>query len=99
MTVDGFQGGGFVNSYSGGDDSKGRLTSPGGSERLQPAQWDASEFLGREVSLEIVDDASGGWGHINIDQIVQSDNRSSVRLSSRTSIETSSLISHISISR
>ena len=118
MTVDGFQGSGFVNSFSDGDDSKGRLTSPpfkierkyiqfliggggwegktcmnlllggkvvrtatgsntqpGGSERLQPAQWDVSEFLGREVSLEIVDDASGGWGHINIDQIVQSDNR------------------------
>ncbi len=56
----------------------GSNTQPGGSERLLPAQWDVSEFLGKEVSLEIVDDASGGWGHINIDQIVQSDNRISV---------------------
>jgi fructan beta-fructosidase len=50
-------------------------TEPGGSERLQPAQWDVTELVGREVSLEIVDNATGGWGHINVDQIVQSDRR------------------------
>ncbi len=47
----------------------------GGSERLGPAQWDVSEFVGKEAVLEIVDDATGGWGHINIDRIVQSDTR------------------------
>jgi fructan beta-fructosidase len=116
MPVDGFKGSGLVNSFNGGDGSKGRLTSPpfkierkyvqfligaggwegktcmnlirdgkvvrtstgpnvdpGGTERLQPAQWDVSELLGKEVSLEILDDATGGWGHINIDEIVQSD--------------------------
>ncbi|HEX5219619.1 MAG TPA: glycoside hydrolase family 32 protein [Verrucomicrobiae bacterium] len=118
MNVDGFHGSGLVNSFNGGDDATGRLTSPafkierkyfqfliggggwenktcinllldgkvvrtatgpntqpGGSERLQPAQWDVAEFLGKTVSLEIVDDATGGWGHINVDQIVQSDKR------------------------
>ncbi|HXI69257.1 MAG TPA: glycoside hydrolase family 32 protein, partial [Verrucomicrobiae bacterium] len=53
----------------------GPNTDPGGSERLQPAQWDVSEFLGKNAILEIVDDATGGWGHISVDQIVQSDKR------------------------
>lgn len=56
----------------------GPNTEPGGSERLQPAQWDVTEFLGKEVTLEMVDDATGGWGHINVDQIVQSDHRLAV---------------------
>ncbi|HTI98064.1 MAG TPA: glycoside hydrolase family 32 protein, partial [Dongiaceae bacterium] len=53
----------------------GPNTASGGSEHLQPGQWDVSEFMGREVTLEIVDDATGTWGHINVDHIVQSDKR------------------------
>lgn len=118
MKVDGFQGNGLANSFNGGDNPTGTLTSPpfkierkylqfliggggwegrtcmnllidgkvvrtatgpnvdpGGSERLQPAQWDVSGFSGRDVVLQIVDNATGGWGHINVDQIVQSDKR------------------------
>jgi len=56
----------------------GPNTAPGGSERLEAAQWDVAEFLGKTVSLEIVDDATGTWGHINVDQIVQSDKRLAV---------------------
>ena len=118
MPVSGFHGSGFVNSYNGGDDSTGTLTSPpfaierkylqfliggggwegktcmnllldgkvvrtatgpntkpGGSEQLHAAQWDVSELAGKQVVLQIVDDATGGWGHINVDDIVQSDKR------------------------
>jgi fructan beta-fructosidase len=53
----------------------GPNVNPGGSERLQPAQWDVSAFLGKEAVLEIVDNAEGGWGHINVDQIIQRDKR------------------------
>ena len=53
----------------------GPNVEPGGSEQLQPAQWDVSELLGKEVWLEIEDDAKGTWGHINVDRIVQSDTR------------------------
>ncbi|HEU5068780.1 MAG TPA: glycoside hydrolase family 32 protein [Verrucomicrobiae bacterium] len=53
----------------------GPNVEPGGSERLQPGQWEVGDLLGRSVALEIVDDATGGWGHINVDQIVQSDRR------------------------
>ncbi len=46
---------------------------PGGSEQLAWASWDVEEFRGREAVLRIVDRATGGWGHINIDYIVLSD--------------------------
>lgn len=51
----------------------GPNTEPGGSERLQPAYWDVGEFAGKNVVLKIADKATGGWGHINVDQIVQTD--------------------------
>ncbi len=35
--------------------------------------WDVSEFAGKQAQIRIVDNYSGGWGHINVDQIVQSD--------------------------
>ncbi|MBM3883751.1 MAG: DUF4980 domain-containing protein [Verrucomicrobia bacterium] len=116
MQVDGFLGQGLVNSFRGGDDSTGTLTSPpfqiqrdfinflvgggmhpgktcmnllvdgrvertvtgpndrpGGSERLDWASWDVKDLKGKYATLQIVDAQQGGWGHINIDQIVQSD--------------------------
>jgi fructan beta-fructosidase len=118
MPVTGFKGKGLVNSYVGGDDSTGTLTSPpikvqrkyinflvgggkhpgkacinllldgkavrtatgpndkpGGSEELDWAAWDVAEFEGKTVVIEIVDNATGGWGHINVDHIVQSDKK------------------------
>lgn len=51
----------------------GGNTSAGGSEKLQAFHWDVSEFIGKRARLEIVDNAKGGWGHINVDEIVMSD--------------------------
>jgi sucrose-6-phosphate hydrolase SacC (GH32 family) len=51
----------------------GPNTQSGGSEELEPAGWDVSEFAGKSAKLEIVDAATGGWGHINVDQIVFTD--------------------------
>ena len=48
---------------------------PGGSESLQSDSWDVSEFDGKTATLRIVDDAQGGWGHINVDHIVQTDTK------------------------
>jgi fructan beta-fructosidase len=118
MAVTGYLGKGLVNSFVGGDDSTGTLTSPtfkierkyinfligggkhpgkacinllvggkvvrtatgpndrpGGSERLDWHSWNVAEFENREATIEIVDMATGGWGHINVDHIVQSDQR------------------------
>ncbi len=116
MEVSDFRGKKLVNSYYGGDDTTGTLTSPefkierkyikfliggggypektcinllidgkvvrtgvgpntkpGGSEALIPMAWDVSEFIGKTAQIQIVDNATGGWGHINIDHIVFSD--------------------------
>jgi len=43
------------------------------NERLEPASWDVTEFIGQEATLEIIDHHSGGWGHINLDHIVFAD--------------------------
>lgn len=105
--VSGFQGDGLVNTFLGGDEPHGTLTSPsfeitrkfinfllGGGrhpgeacinllvddevvrtatgknrERLEWRFWDVKEFLGQQARIQIVDRHSGGWGHINIDQI------------------------------
>jgi len=51
---------------------------PGGTERLDWYSWDVGELLGREAVIQIVDKATGGWGHINIDHIIESDRRTGV---------------------
>jgi len=53
--------------------SIGPNTKEGGSEVLSQASWDISGIQGKTAQLQIVDHATGGWGHINVDQIVQSD--------------------------
>lgn len=42
-------------------------------ELLEPAVWDVAEFKGKTAHIEIVDENSGGWGHINVDDIIFSD--------------------------
>lgn len=116
MEVTGYRGQGLVNSFRGGDDTIGTLTSPpftierdhinfliggggysgetcvnllidgevvrtatgpnreaGGRERLRWDSWDVSELAGQEARIRIVDQRQGGWGHINVDHIVFSD--------------------------
>ena len=118
MAVTGYLGKGLANSYHGGDDSTGTLTSPpltlerrylnfligggkypgetclnllidgkvmrtatgpndrpGGSERLDWHTWDIAELAGKQAILEIVDKRQGGWGHVTVDHIVQSDHK------------------------
>ena len=47
----------------------------GGSEILSSESWDVSEFAGQNAVIQIVDRATEGWGHINVDHIVQTDRR------------------------
>jgi fructan beta-fructosidase len=48
---------------------------PGGSEELQQESWEVSDLAGKKAVLKIVDEAKGGWGHLTVDQIVQTDIR------------------------
>jgi fructan beta-fructosidase len=127
MAVHGFEGKQLVNTFHGGDDATGKLTSPtitlerkflnfligggkwpgetclnlvidgkvvctatgpndrpGGSEQLDWSAWDVSEFAGKRATLEIVDARKGGWGHVNVDQIVQSDRSRAMQTLTRT---------------
>ena len=45
----------------------------GGSEMLEPTSWDVSDLIGKTARIRIVDNETGGWGHINVDQIVACD--------------------------
>lgn len=56
---------------------------PGGSEQLDWHAWDVAELAGKKAAIEIVDRHTGGWGHINIDHIVQSDRKRGASLASR----------------
>jgi fructan beta-fructosidase len=51
----------------------GPNTEPGGSEFLNWENWDVKKYQGKKAVLQIVDEASGGWGHLNVDHLVQSD--------------------------
>ena len=42
-------------------------------ERLLWDTWDVGEFEGKEAQIQVVDTATGGWGHINIDHIEMAD--------------------------
>lgn len=60
-----------VRSASGPNDQ------PGGSETLSASSWDVDDLRDRRAIIRIVDSATGGWGHINIDHIVQTDRKPS----------------------
>jgi fructan beta-fructosidase len=49
----------------------GPNTEPGGSEELEPSFWEVGKYKGKSAVIRIVDRATGGWGHINVDHIVQ----------------------------
>lgn len=38
-------------------------------ERLLPQTWDVTEYMGQTAVIEIVDQQTGGWGHILVDEI------------------------------
>jgi len=48
-----------------------RSATGANSDFLLPLSWDVSRFLGQPARVQIVDGASGDWGHINVDHILQ----------------------------
>lgn len=50
-----------------------RTATGSDDEKLDWVTWDVAEFKGRSARLEIMDKATGGWGHVNVDHIVLSD--------------------------
>ncbi len=55
-------------------DGRAVLTATGANDnRLQPKTWDVRRWPGQTAQFEIVDDATGPWGNIGVDDIVLSD--------------------------
>lgn len=50
-----------------------RTASGQDAEQLTWESWDVAQFENQKAVLKIVDDATGGWGHINVDQIMLAD--------------------------
>ena len=55
------------------DDKVIRTATGKNNEKLEWYFWNVQEFGDKTAQIEIVDRFSGGWGHINIDQIELSD--------------------------
>jgi len=55
------------------DENVVRSAAGHNDNRMQPGFFDVREFAGRTARLTIVDEATGGWGHIGVDNIVFSD--------------------------
>lgn len=55
-------------------DGEAVLTATGeNNNRMREASWDVRRFSGKSATLQIVDNESGPWGNIGIDDIVFSD--------------------------
>ncbi|WUG37338.1 GH32 C-terminal domain-containing protein [Streptomyces sp. NBC_00459] len=50
-----------------------RSTTGRDGEALNWASWDVKDLAGKKAQIKIVDDNSGGWGHLNVDHIMLSD--------------------------
>jgi uncharacterized protein (DUF608 family) len=56
-------------------DGKIVMTATGQNrEQMMPVVWKVNGYKGKKAVIEIVDNESGAWGHINVDQFVFSDN-------------------------
>ncbi|MHC1768802.1 MAG: GH116 family glycosyl-hydrolase [Verrucomicrobiia bacterium] len=55
-------------------DGEAVLSATGANNnRMQPLSWDVRRWAGKTARLRIVDDESGGWGNVGVDDIVFSD--------------------------
>jgi levanase len=39
------------------------------TETMVRETWDVSDLIGRKAMIRLVDNAGGGWGHINFDDL------------------------------
>jgi levanase len=56
-----------------------RIATGDNAERLSWKSWNVREFSGSKARIEIFDQETGGWGHINVDHIVMADKPASAK--------------------
>jgi levanbiose-producing levanase len=50
-----------------------RTATGDNSATMRAVDWDVSAYAGQTAKFQILDDATGGWGHLMVDQVVLSD--------------------------
>ena len=50
-----------------------RTATGADSENLDWASWDLRDLIGKQAQIQIVDDNTGGWGHVLADQFMLAD--------------------------
>jgi len=61
------------------DGSVVRSATGADNEALDWTSWDVAQYAGKKATIQIVDQNSGGWGHINVDHIMFSDEAAAPR--------------------
>jgi len=55
------------------EESRKIISRGSNNEIFTPKSWDISGYLGKKAQIRLIDNATGGWGHIHADRFVQSD--------------------------
>jgi TolA-binding protein len=53
-----------------------RTATGNNKHKLEPVSWDVGKLKGKTARIQIVDNFTGGWGHVTVDEIVASDSKS-----------------------
>ncbi|MFF4625989.1 GH32 C-terminal domain-containing protein [Streptomyces griseorubiginosus] len=56
-----------------------RSATGSNTEAMDWSSWDLSDLQGQQARIRVVDANTGGWGHINLDQVVLSDTQAQPR--------------------
>jgi hypothetical protein len=54
------------------EESRKIISRGSNNEIFTPKSWDISGYLGNKAQIRLIDNATGGWGHIHADRFVQS---------------------------
>ncbi|MDA1016738.1 MAG: PSD1 and planctomycete cytochrome C domain-containing protein [Planctomycetota bacterium] len=68
-------------------------------EKLSPRSWDVRAFRGKQAKIQIVDQHTAGWGHINVDHIVFSNSATTTANASGPAIPAQEVIDGVAKDR
>jgi hypothetical protein len=55
------------------EESRKIISRGSNNENFMSKSWDLDGYLGKKAQIRLIDNATGGWGHIHADRFVQSD--------------------------
>ncbi|MFP6899614.1 MAG: hypothetical protein VCA36_01645, partial [Opitutales bacterium] len=64
-----------------------RSATGNNSNLMQAVAFEVAQFRDKEAQIQVVDQETGPWGHVCIDDLIQSDNSSSARIANDVQIQ------------